>query len=71
MNEEKTNSLAKFFPVQNLLTEERNYIEILRGYCENSLAHSDDLNKIYPMLKIIHALHLKTAREAEKFASGF
>lgn len=70
MNDEKTNSLVKFFSVQNLMTEERNYIEILKGYCENSLEHSDDLNKIYPMLKIIYALHVKTAREAERFASG-
>jgi len=71
MNNEKTNLLSKFFSVQNFITEERNYIEILKGFCENSLEHSDDLNKIYPILKIIHALHLKTIREAEKLASNF
>ncbi|HIS35168.1 TPA: hypothetical protein IAC10_00855 [Candidatus Scatousia excrementigallinarum] len=71
MDIEKTNFMMKFFVLQNLYFEEQNYLEILKGYCENSLENSDELNKIYPILNIIYELHLKVVKEAEKLISDF
>lgn len=71
MDIEKTNFMMRFFVLQNLYFEEQNYLEILKGYCENSLENSDELNKIYPILNIIYELHLKVVKEAEKLISDF
>lgn len=71
MDIEKNKFMMKFFVLQNLYSEEQNYIEILKGYCENSLENSDELNKIYPILNIIHELHLKVVKESEKLISEF
>lgn len=71
MDEQKTEFMIGFFALQNLITEEQNYLEILKGYCENSLEKSDDLNKIYPIINIIYGLHVKVSRSAEDVISGF
>lgn len=71
MDIEKTNFMMRFFVLQNLYFEEQNYLEILKGYCENSLENSDELNKIYPILNIIYELHLKVVKEAEKLIADF
>ncbi len=71
MDIEKNKFMMKFFVLQNLYYEEQNYIEILKGYCENSLENSDELNKIYPILNIIYELHLKVVKEAETLVSEF
>lgn len=71
MNDEKNERMIEFFVLQNLILEEKNYIEILKGYCESALDKSDDYNKIYPILETIYELHTKVANLAEKFVSGF
>ncbi len=70
MNNEKNIFLEKFFLIQNLHKEEQNYIEILKGYCENEMENSDELSKIYPLLNTIYTLHLKTAEKSNKLVSG-
>lgn len=71
MKYEKQELLMEFFKLQNLITEQQNYLEILCGYCENSLEKSDDLNKIYPLLITISELQSQVSKSAENFASGF
>ena len=61
--------LEKFFILQNMYFEEQNYLEILKGYCENKLESSDDLSKIYPILSTIYELHVKAAHESDKLVS--
>lgn len=70
MNNEKNIFLEKFFLIQNLHKEEQNYIEILKGYCENEMENSDELSKIYPLLNTIYTLHLKAAEKSNKLVSG-
>lgn len=71
MDNKKNMFLEKFFTLQNLYFEEQNYLEILKGYCENTLEHSEELSKIYPMLNIIYDLHLRASKEAENLVSEF
>lgn len=56
--ENKEKIILEIFELVNTLTEEKNYIEILKGYCENNLEKSDDYNKIYPIIEKIYSLHL-------------
>ncbi|MCI5889487.1 MAG: hypothetical protein MRZ62_08265 [Brachyspira sp.] len=53
--------------LQNLLREEQNYIEILKGYLGNKLEHSDDYNKIYPLVEKIFRLHKGVVERTEHF----
>ena len=57
MREDIKNNISELIELMNMLTEEKNYIEILKGYCENNLEKSDDLNKIYPIIEIICSMH--------------
>lgn len=70
MDNEKNIFLEKFFTVQNLYFEEQNYLEILKGYCENELEHSEELSKIYLMLNIIYDIHIRASKESEQLVCG-
>lgn len=71
MNEEKNELMIEFMELQNLINQEKNYFEILLGYCESALDKSDDLNKIYPLLETIYDLQVKVYSRAEKLFSKF
>lgn len=66
-NKEKI--ILEIFELVNTLTEEKNYIEILKGYCENNLDKSDDLNKIYPIIEKIYNLHLLCCAKTNRSVS--
>ncbi len=70
MDNNKHIFLEKFFVIQNIYFEEQNYIEILKGYCENKLEVSEDLSIIYPVLTNIYELHIKAAKESEHLVLG-
>lgn len=65
----KQNSIDKLYMVQNTFLEERNYLEILKGYCENNLEQSDDLNKIYPLILLIYNTHQDIYNSIQKIIS--
>lgn len=66
---DKLNFLNKLYMVQNTFLEERNYLEILKGYCENNLEQSDDLNKIYPLISLIYDTHQDIFDSIQKIIS--
>lgn len=63
--ERKKENLSDLLSLTNTLFEEKNYIEILKGFCENCLETSDDMNKIYPIIQIIYNLHEKNYCQAK------
>lgn len=71
MNEEKNDLMIEFMELQSLINKEKNYFEILIGYCESALDKSDDYNKIYPLLETIYDLQLKVYSHAEKLFLRF
>ncbi len=66
-NQLKTSEIMELI---NSLTEENNYIEILQGYCESNLEHSDELNIIYPIIETIRTLHKKNSEKAKFILYG-
>lgn len=62
----KDDCAEKLIEIVNTLTEEKNYIDILKGYCENKLEISDDYNKIYPIILTIEKLHNETFSKLKK-----
>ena len=71
MSVEKNDLMIELIVLQNLIIEEKNYLEILKGYCESALDRSDDYNKIYPLLEMIYELQEKVSNLVDKLASDF
>ena len=70
MKEDIKNNISELIELMNMLTEEKNYIEILKGYCENNLEKSDDLNKIYPIIEIICSMHVTNYSKVKTILYG-
>lgn len=66
---EEQKILFELYAAQNNILEEKNYLEILKGYCENSLEKSDDLNKIYPMISMICEVHQNVSEKIQEIIS--
>lgn len=67
-NKNLNSTTSEIFDIINSLNEEKNYIEILMGFCENSLETSDDMNKIYPIIQTIYNLHIKNFNKTKKLS---
>lgn len=66
---EEQKFLFEMYTAQNTILEEKNYLEILKGYCENNLEKSDDLNKIYPMICMICDAHQNISDKIQEIIS--
>lgn len=66
----KEKFIFELYGIQNALTEEQNVIEVLKGYCENNLENSDEINKIYPFISMIYDTHRNTTERFHGFLSG-
>lgn len=66
---EEQKFLFELYTAQNTIIEEKNYLEILKGYCENNLENSEDLNKIYPLISMICDTHQNVSNKIREIIS--
>ncbi len=71
MSKIKNSKMEQFMALNTKLLEQKSYLSIIKGYCENAMHSSEEIADIYILVEKVYALHETISDEVDNLVMLF